>query len=224
MFLGHFAVGFAAKKVSPKTPLPLLVAGAQLVDLVWPMFLLLGLETVRIAPGITVVTPLDFTSYPITHSLATSIVWGVLFGGAVYLFRKQLREMWVLAACVVSHWVLDLITHRPDLPLLPWGDLKVGLGLWSSLPGTLIMELGLFGGGLYLYRAALKEQGKRVSLSFWLFAGFLFMMYLGNLFGPPPPSTEMIAIAGNAMWLFVLWAWWSERRSPDASPPGAPPA
>ena len=212
MFIGHFAVGFAAKKISPRTPLPLLIAAAQLVDLVWPMFLLLGLETVRIAPDITVVTPLDFTSYPFTHSFLMAILWGIIFGGGVYLFRRQVRELWILAACVVSHWVLDLITHRPDLPLAPWSDAKVGLGLWFSLPGTLILEIGMFAGGLYLYWGALKQTGNKVSIAFWLFAGFLFVMYLSNLFGPPPPSVDMIAIAGNAMWLFVLWAWWSERR------------
>ena len=212
MFIGHFAVGFAAKKISPKTPLPLLVAAAQLVDLLWPLFLLLGIETVLIEPENTVVTPLNFTSYPITHSLLMTIVWGLVFGGAVFLVRKRVREIWILAACVVSHWVLDLITHRPDLPIVPWGDIKVGLGLWSSLPATLILEFGLFAGGLYLYRSALTELGERVSRSFWLFSGFLFVMYLSNIFGPPPPSEEMIALAGNAMWLFVLWAWWSERR------------
>ena len=129
--------------------------------------------------------------------------------------------MWVLAACVVSHWVLDLITHRPDLPLTPWGDVKVGFGLWSSMAGTLLLEVGLFTAGVYLYRDALRQQGRTVRLSFWLFAAFLFVMHLGNLFGPPPPSVSMIAIAGNAMWLFVLWAWWSDRRSGPVAPPVA---
>ncbi len=216
MFIGHFGVGFAAKKVAPNTPLPLLIVAAQLVDLLWPAFLLLGFESVRIAPGITDVTPLDFTSYPITHSLLTSIGWGLAFGGAVYAFRRDLREMWVLAGCVVSHWVLDLITHRPDLPLTPWGESKVGFGLWYSMTGTLILEVGIFAAGIYLYRETLQRQGRHVRLSFWLFAAFLLVMHLGNLFGPPPPSEEMIAVAGNAMWLFVLWAWWSER-SPKAA-------
>ena len=211
MFIGHFAVGFAAKKVSPKTPLPLLIAGVQLVDLVWPLFLLLGWESVKIVPGITVVTPLDFISYPITHSLLTSIVWGAVFGGAVYAFRRQLREAVVLGACVISHWVLDFLTHRPDLPLSPWSDVRVGLGLWNSFGATVAVEFGLFIAGLFIYRAVILSLGKRVSLSFWLLAVFLAVMHIGNLLGPPPPSESMIAVAGNAMWLFVLWAWWSER-------------
>ncbi len=212
MFVGHFAVGLAAKKASPSTPLPLLIVAAQLVDLVWPLFLLLGLETVRIAPGITTVTPLDFTSYPYTHSFLLSIVWGLAFGGAIFLIRRKAREAWVLAGCVVSHWLLDLVTHRPDLPLTPWADTKVGLELWSSMAGTLILELSMFVAGIVLYRSAVVQAGKRLSVSFWLFIGFICVIYLGNLFGPPPPSAEMIAIAGNAMWLFVVWAWWSERR------------
>ena len=211
MFIGHFAVGFAAKKITPSTPLPLLVAAAQLVDLVWPLFLLLGIESVAIDPGNTVVTPLDFISYPVTHSLLTAVLWGLGFGGVVYIFRKQAREMWVLAACVASHWILDLLTHRPDLPLVPWGDMKVGLGLWNSLAGTIVLEFGLFAAGVYMYWSALTAHGNKVSWAFWSFAGFLIVMHIGNLFGPPPPSVSMIAVAGNAMWLFVLWAWWSER-------------
>jgi len=213
MFIGHFAVGFAAKKISPSTPLPLLVAAAQLVDLVWPLFLLLGIETVAIDPGNTAVTPLDFISYPFTHSLLTAVLWGLGFGGVVYAFRKRLREMWILAACVASHWFLDLLTHRPDLPIVPWSDAKVGLGLWNSLGGTIALEFSIFAAGVYLYWSALRQKGEKVTWVFWSFAGFLVLMHAGNLFGPPPPSVEMIATAGNAMWLFVLWAWWSERAS-----------
>ena len=119
MFLGHYATGLAAKKTSPETPLPLLLLASQFIDHLWPVFLLLGIERVQIVPGITAATPLDFVHYPWTHSLLMSVIWGVIFGAVVYAFRKKMREAFILGALVPSHWLLDLLSHRPDLPLMP---------------------------------------------------------------------------------------------------------
>ena len=124
MFLGHFGVGFGAKAAAPKASLGTLFLAAQFVDLLWPTLLLVGLEKVVIAPGITRVTPLDFTDYPITHSLIAAIVWAALFAGAYFLMRKYPKGAWICGAAVLSHWVLDLLTHRPDLPLVPGGTAK----------------------------------------------------------------------------------------------------
>ena len=128
MFIGHFGVGFGAKAAAPRVSLGTLLLAAQFLDLLWPIFLLLGIESVRIDPGNTAVTPLDFVSYPLTHSLLTGVGWGGLLGGAYALHRRWLRGAVVVAATVVSHWVLDWVSHRPDLPLIPGGN-KVGLGL-----------------------------------------------------------------------------------------------
>lgn len=211
MFIGHFAVAFAAKKAAPKTSLATLIAAAHLVDLLWPIFLLLGWEQVRIDIGNTAVTPLDFYDYPITHSLAGALGWSLLFGGIYYMRRRLTREAVVVALVVFSHWLLDLLTHRPDLPLLGNDSTKFGLGLWNSIPGTIIVEFGLFAAGIYLYYSSTKAANAAGRYSIASLLIFLAVMHLGNLFGPPPPGVEMIAVAGNAMWLFVLWGWWIER-------------
>ena len=211
MFIGHFAAGLAAKKISPKTPLPLLVIGVQLVDLLWPLFVLIGWERVAIVPGDTAVTPLEFLSYPITHSFVTNVVWGLAFGAIVYAFRRDRNEFWLLAGLVVSHWVLDVLAHRPDMPIVPGWDVKIGLGLWNSLPATLVVEFGSLAAGTAVYLSVTKAKDRVGVYAFWGFIAFLVVSYLGNLFGPPPPSVQAIGILGNAMWLLVLWAWWIER-------------
>jgi len=119
MFIGHFGVALAAKKVAPRTSLGTLILAAQFLDFLWPLFLLLGLEHVRIAPGSTRVTPLEFIDYPISHSLLMALVWAVLFGGTYYMLRGYARGTWVVAAAVLSHWVLDFIVPVPIFSCFP---------------------------------------------------------------------------------------------------------
>src|SRR5512140_2569440 len=144
MFIGHFAVGLATKRLAPRTSLGTLFAAAQLLDLVWPVLVLLGLEEVRVDPGNTAFTPLDFVSYPWTHSLLMAFAWAAAFAFVYRSLRRCPLGAWVGGALVLSHWVLDFLTNRPDLSLAP-GAAKVGLGLWYSVPGTLVAEGTLFG-------------------------------------------------------------------------------
>ena len=188
MFLGHFGVGFGAKRLAPAVSLGTLFLAAQFIDLLWPVLLLLGLEHVAIVPGITRVTPLDFTDYPISHSLLAVVGWAVLFAVVYRLIRKHRSGAVVCAAAVVSHWMLDLVVHRPDLPLYPGGPELLGLGLWQSLPATLIVEGGLFGAGLWIYLRTTRACDLTGRVSLWALVGFLTVIYLGNLFGPPPPE------------------------------------
>ena len=211
MFIGHFAVAFAAKKAAPKTSLATLFAASQLVDLLWPLFLLFGWEHVRIEIGNTAITPLDFYDYPITHSLLGAVVWSLLFGGAYYIRRKLTREAIVVGCVVFSHWLLDLLTHRPDLPLWNNESLKVGLGLWNNVPGSMAVEFGLFAYCAYLYSSVTVANKKTGTYAFVSLLLVLVIFHIGNLFGPPPPNVQMIAIAGNALWLFVLWGWWIDK-------------
>lgn len=211
MFIGHFAVALAAKKAAPKTSLATLFIATQFVDMLWPIFLLLGLEHVRIDPGNTVVTPMDFYDYPISHSLAGAIGWSLLFGAFYYFRRKLSRAAVVVALVVFSHWLLDLLTHRPDLPLLGNESAKFGLGLWNSFWGTFIVEFGLFAAGAYLYITTTKAKNKTGTYSLAFLFAFLTIIHLANFFGPPPPSVEMVALAGNLGWLFALIPWWVER-------------
>jgi hypothetical protein len=150
MFIGHFGVAMAAKRLAPKTSLGILIFAANFLDLLWPILLLLGIEHVRIAPGITRMTPLDFTDYPISHSLIMVLLWAVFVGCAYYTVRRYGRGAWVVGCAVFSHWGLDFIVHRPDLPLWLRGDTRMGLGLWNSPIGTVVAETLCFGLGLCL--------------------------------------------------------------------------
>ncbi len=211
MFIGHFALGFGAKVVTPRVSLGALFLAAQFIDLLWPTFLLFGIERVRIEPGATVVTPLVFEHYPYSHSLLAVLGWAVMLG-VVYGLRKRDRGGAVMmGALVLSHWLLDLMVHRPDLPLSPWGDAVSGLHLWASLPLTLALEIPMFALGVWVYvrnTIALDEVGRWGLLGLVL---FLFVIYAGNLFGPPPPNTQAIAWLGQLQWLLVLWGYWVDR-------------
>jgi membrane-bound metal-dependent hydrolase YbcI (DUF457 family) len=211
MFIGHFAVGFASKRYAPNVSFAVLLAAPLLLDLLWPIALLLGVETVRIDPGNTRVTPLDLHDYPWTHSLLMSVVWSVLFAGCVFLATRRGPAAVVTGLGVFSHWVLDFVTHRPDMPLWPGSSVQVGLGLWNSLPGTLALEVLLFVLGLTLFGSTVKAKGRSGVIAFGSLVAFLCVAYVGAIFGPPPPSEKAIAWAGVSTWLFVLWAHWVER-------------
>jgi hypothetical protein len=211
MFIGHFAVGFAAKKLAPRTSVAVLLAATQLLDLLWPVFVLLGWENVRINPGNTRFTPLDFISYPWSHSLLMSVVWATAFALVYYLVSRESSGTIVFWGCVVSHWVLDWITHRPDMPLYPGGP-RLGLGLWNSVAGTMIVELVMFTAGLWIYVRTTKASDRIGKFAFAAYAALLLVLYLGNAFGPPPPGVKAVAATGIAAALILIpWAWWFDR-------------
>lgn len=211
MFIGHFGVGFAAKKIDSRPSLGTLFMAAQFIDLLWPIFLIFGIEQVKIEPGNTSFTPLNFINYPFSHSLFGVVLWGLLFGFIYYLIKKNLRSSILLGVLVVSHWVLDLLTHRPDLPIIPWSDFKVGLGLWNSVLITLIIEGIIFILGAFLYIKSTKAKNKKGSIGLWSLLIFFVLVYIMNVFGPPPPSVDAIGYAGLSLWLFVVWAYWIDR-------------
>ena len=172
MFIGHYALGFAAKRLVPRTSLGTLTAAPTLADLLWPVFLFAGLYRMR-------------TGYA--------------------------RGALVVLLLVVSHWVLDWVTHRPDMPLYPGGP-KVGLGLWTSEAGTVIVETIMFVAGAALYLAATRARDRIGRYGLWGFLAFLLLSYAASLFSPPPPSPRPIAIGAIVFgWLFVAWAGWVDR-------------
>lgn len=211
MFIGHYAVALAAKKSAPKVSLGILFLSTQFVDMLWPVFLLLGYEHVRIDPGNTVVTPLDFYDYPLTHSLTAALLWSLIFAFIYFIFNRNRMNSVVIGLCVFSHWVLDFLTHRPDLPLAFGRNIYFGLGLWNTIIGTLAVEIALFTAGIFIYLRTTLAKDKIGSYGFWSLVLTLFLIYLGNIFGPPPPDEFTIAVAGNASWLFVFWALWVDR-------------
>jgi hypothetical protein len=210
MFIGHPATGFAAKRLAPAASLGILFVAPIFLDLLWPFFLLLGIEQVRIDPGNTAFTPLDFTHYPWSHSLLMAVVWSVVFGAAYRMWKADTRGAVVAGALVLSHWVLDFVAHRPDLPLYPGGP-KVGLGLWNSVPGTIAVEVPLFAIGLAVYIRSTRRLDRIGTVALWSLVIFLMVIYAANIASPPPPSATAIAYAGLLQWLFPLWAWWVDR-------------
>jgi len=218
MFIGHYGVSLAAKNLAPRVSLGTLILAAQFIDLLWPIFVLLGLEHVRIAPGNTLVTPLDFYDYPITHSLVGAFGWSVALGAAYFAARRSGRGAWVVGACVLSHWLLDAVVHRPDLPLIPGGTTRIGLGAWNSLPLTVGLELGTFCLGILLYGRVTRARDWVGSWALWSMLGFLALIWGASLVGPPPPSVRAVALSGVAAWMFVPWGYWIDRHR-EAIPP-----
>lgn len=214
MFIGHFAVGLAAKKYSPKVNLGILFIACQLLDLIWPILVLMGVEHVSVDPSATIVTPLNFSHYPYSHSLIMTLIYSGLFAVIIGKIFKTAKIGIVSGLVVFSHWLLDFLTHRPDLPIFLGGD-KFGLGLWNSLSGTLIVEVGLFIIGIYLYLKTSPKINRKEKFIFWGLIGFLSILYTGNIFGPQIPiGTPEAKIAGPAlaMWLIVAWGYWADRQ------------
>lgn len=212
MLIGHYAAAFGAKKLAPQASLGWLVAAAILLDMIWPLLLLGGQERVVIAPGNTAFTPLDFVSYPWSHSLLMSVAWGALFGGIYFAWKRDSRGALVMGALVVSHWLLDFVTHRPDLPLLPDDGIKLGLGLWNSVAGTLVVELALFAGGVFVYAQATRAKSMAGRWGLIGFAALLLVIYASAVMGPPPPGTAAIIGADMAQLLFIALASWVDGR------------
>ena len=210
MFIGHNAVGFASKRLAPRTSLLWLMAAPMLLDLLWPLFLVLGIEHVRIAPGNTKFTPLDFYDYPWSHSLLMSIVWGVLFALVYYATTRYTAGAVTLAFGVVSHWLFDFITHRPDLPLWPGGP-KVGLGLWNHPHANVAIEVLLFIIGLTIYVRCTAQRDRTGIFALWSLVLLLGFLYAAAAQGKAPPSVNMIIAAGFAGYLIPLWAMWIDR-------------
>jgi hypothetical protein len=217
MFLGHFGLGLAAKRASPRTSLGTLWMAAQFLDLIWPIFLLLGLERVDIDPGNTVVTPLDFVSYPLSHSLLGAAGWAFLFAGVYWLIRRNGVGALMVLLLVLSHWLLDFIVHRPDLPLYP-GSHRFGLGLWNSRAATLLVEGVLLFWGLALYRRATRPRDAIGTYSFRTLIIFLVLIYVMNFVGPPPPDSHTLGLVGLGQWLVILWAYWVDSHREPAVP------
>jgi hypothetical protein len=212
VFIGHAALGFAAKPVAPRASLAWLLVAPWLLDILWPIFLLLGIERVSIVPGATAFTPLDFSWYPWSHSLAMSVVWGFLAAAIYGAGTHDRRGATVIGLLVVSHWLLDLVVHRPDLPLAPGLATRAGLGLWNRPGATLAVESTLFVAGLSVYLLATRAKDLRGFIGLWALVIFMVGVYVASAFGPPPPSASAIAPVTLAFGILIApWALWVDR-------------
>jgi len=210
MFIGHFAVALGAKKFAPKQSIATMFIAAKFLDLLWPLLVIFGIENVSVDHTITEVTPFIF-HYPYSHSLGMSLIWSVLAYGIFKMLKRSNKEALIIACLVFSHWVLDFVTHAPDMPLWIFEGPKFGLGLWNNKMATFIIEVGIFLGGSYLYLKQTNSFKRKGSLFLLL---FLFVMYCLNIFGPKPPVTMtaiQIATPALSMWLIVAWAYYLDK-------------
>jgi membrane-bound metal-dependent hydrolase YbcI (DUF457 family) len=213
MFIGHFGIGLAAKKIGKAPALGTLFMASQFLDLLWPIFLIFGIEKVKVEAGNTAFTPLNFISYPYSHSFLGALIWAMLFGIIYYLVKRNVKNSILLGFIVLSHWLLDFFTHRPDLPLLPWSDAKYGLGMWNSVALTMFVEILIYLVGIYLYIKSRTFKNIKGIAKVWSLLVSLLIIYLMNIFGPPPPSEHAIGYVGLALWLLVAWAYWADRKT-----------
>jgi hypothetical protein len=217
LFLGHYGIAFAAKRVAPRTSLGALTFAAQFLDELWPILLLLGIEQVRIVPGLMAANPLNFVYYPFSHSLLMAVVWGIVIGGIYFSKTRYHRGAVIVGLLVVSHWFLDVPMHRPDLPLWPGvSSPKLGWGWWDSIGVTTIVELTLFAAGISVYARSTRARDRIGSWGLWTYVIVLAGLFFASN-GPPPSSERALAWTALAIWLFVPWAWWVDKhRSPIA--------
>jgi len=210
MFIGHYAVGLASKKAAPHASLGVLIAAPILLDLLWPIFLLIGSEHVVIQPNSNPFLRLEFISYPLSHGLVAVVGWATLFAALYFGIARYAWGAIVILIGVISHWLLDYVVHRPDLPLYA-GSRLLGLGLWNHRWLTMAIEVSMFFIAIWTYQRETRARNKIGQYAFWAFILFLLILYGLAAFGPPPPSVKAIAVGTLFSWLFVPWAWWFDR-------------
>ena len=215
MHVGHFAVGLLAKRVEPKLSLGTLVLAAMLSDFLWAIFLFAGIEHVRLKPGRGAANYADAYDIAFSHSLLMDVVWGALFAAAYFLRRRYPRGALVLFVAVLSHWLLDVVAHRPDMSLAPGTDSFYGLGLWTSIPATLIVEGGFWLLAIIVYARATHPKNRWGVYAFWSVVALLTLVWYNNITGPPPPSARVAGISSLIYFsLVVAWAYWMNRLRP----------
>jgi membrane-bound metal-dependent hydrolase YbcI (DUF457 family) len=210
MFIGHFGLSLGAKKIAPQVSLGTMFIATQFVDILWPFLLVADVEHVKITPGFTEMNAFEFIHYPYTHSLLMGLVWGAVVGGIYYLIKKDLRGTLVVGLGVVSHWFLDAIVHVADLPLTPFGETKVGLGMWNHVSITLILEGTIFFTGLYFYMTSTRAKNRIGRWGLWSLVTLLVLFTVSGFFTPPPtgPLLNMFISFTTLMAIIVGLAYW----------------
>lgn len=223
MFVGHYGVSFAARRVGRRVPLWVWFIAVQWMDVVWSVLVLLGIEKLRIVPGFTEANALDLYYMPYTHGLPGSIVLSFVFGAVVALFTPGNRATTILlvAAASFSHWVLDLLVHVADLPLYD-DAAKVGFGLWRHVILSFPLELIVLGLGAWLYVGMTTFANAKGRYVLSAFVVFLAALQVYANFGPPPSSPAAMAVTALAFYaVLAFMAAWVERIatvSTDAKP------
>lgn len=221
MLIGHYAVAFDARGALRQRRAPSLgtwFLAVQWLDLVWPILVVAGIERVTITPSRDPFLNLTFTYYPWTHSLLMAVVWGIVFAAVYWWRRRDASSALWLALAVVSHWLLDLVVHAPDLPIYPGSSVSVGLGLWRSAAATVVVEGTLFVVGVVWYGARTTPIDRTGRWALWTLVVLLAVVYAASLAGPPPPSEMAVGASALLLWLFVPWAYWIDRHRTAGAP------
>lgn len=210
MLAGHLAVALAARRAEPKLSLGVTLAGAFGLDLLWPILLLTRIESVRVQRGDTASTNLAFDHYPWSHGLVPVLAWSLLAGLVARRITRSTRAGIVMGGLVTSHWVLDVVVHRPDLPLWPGGPM-VGLGLWNSVPLSMAVEGTLLVAGLWYY---LRGTRRRDAIGIWApvaLVALIGLLWATQPIAPLPPSANAVAWSALVMWIVLPWGNWIDR-------------
>lgn len=217
MFIGHYAVGFALKKVEPRLSLGLLIFGAVMLDILFGIFLLLNLEHARIVPGTTAVSPFEFYDYPISHSAVGATAWTAIGFLAYWLWSSGNRASrkipaFIFAIAILSHYILDVISHTPDMPLIGNNSTMLGLSLWNSITATMVVEMGLLFLGVVMYQQPTMASSLTWKYGLVLMVFILLALYILGLFGPSPSDMRTVAIMITLGQLaFVALAFWVDK-------------
>ena len=220
MLVGHAAIALAGKRLEPRLSLGTLMAAALLADLLGFVLVLLGIEHWTLKPGGSGVNAVDLDSIAWSHGLVPDLLWAGLLAGGYFLWRHQVKGAWILFAAVLSHWVLDFVSHKPDMPLAAGLSARYGLGLWTSLPATLLVEGGLWLVALVVYVRATRASKRTGIYVFWPVIAFVTLAWISNFTAPPAAgSMTTAAVAGLIFFtLLVAWSFWMDRvRKPETA-------
>jgi hypothetical protein len=219
MFLGHYGLAFALKRAEPKVSLGTWFIAVQLLDLLWGIFLLLGWEHARIVADPGAVTPFEFWDYPISHSMVGALAWGIVAAACYYSWpTRDTAHHWqastLVGVAVFSHYVLDVVVHLPDLPLLGNDSAKLGLGLWRHPIATMLVELATLGVGVAVYVALRSKRHPVRPVRLAVLVLLLLATYFGSSYGPLPPNISTVGISVIGIILLAgLLAAWTDRRA-----------
>jgi len=221
MLVGHYAVALIAKRNQPKINLGTLVFAAMLADFAWCAFMILGLEQVQFKSGLGAGQYFSATNIALSHSLLMDFVWATLFGLAYFLRSRHPAAASTIFFVVLSHWFLDFVSHRPDLPFAPGTRRFVGLGLWNSIPATLLVEGAFWLFAILLFVRATHSRSRKAAFVFWAGISLLTLVWLSNIAGPPPQNPKVAPFASLIFFsLTLVWACWVNRSRvvPQARP------
>jgi membrane-bound metal-dependent hydrolase YbcI (DUF457 family) len=211
MLVGHLAVGLIAKRIEPKVSLGTWVLAVLLADLLVFPFLIAGIEHFDVVPGVGA-NRMVGRDIAYSHSLLMDAIWAALFAAAYFLRRRYPRGTWLLFLAVLSHWLLDVVSHRPDMPLAPGVHRVFGLGLWNSLPATLIVEGGFWLLAIIFYLRATSPKKRMGTYAFWGGVALLTLVWKGNITAGMDPNPVRAGIGGLIFFsLVVAWAYWMNR-------------